>query len=914
MSQERPILKNVLKTVKPAWPCTFRNTGNNTLKSCFWGFFCLLFAAGCSPDAKLRPADLRCENLYGPLAIDNTQPRFSWKTFADGVFAQSAYEILVATDSLLLQSGKADLWSSGKVASPASVMVPYEGRPLAAPSLAYWKVRVWDGDGNPSQWSPVARFGVGILDETGWPGRYIGMDGIGSPLLRKGFRVDDKKGTYLVHVNSLGYHEVWLNGQKVSDDVLSPAVSQLDKRSLAVTYDLTPYVREGANDLVLWLGRGWYRSRIFGAAHDGPLVNVRLDEATPEGCRTLLVSDASWSGCDSGYADTEGTTWLPLQFGGECVDGAKVPAGLAADELDRRTWDAVGTADIPSVKVTPQMCEPNRVRDTVQPASLRQVADDAWVADMGRALNGWIELRMPPMEKGRKVRIEYADWLTDDGTFRSQEGNTLFEDLYIAGGTGHEIFRNKFNHHAFRYVRISGVPAAPERLTAYLVQADFGGAASFECSDPELNAIYDMVEYTFRNLAFGGYVVDCPHLERMGYGGDGNASCNSFQTLYDAAPLYMNWMQMWGDCIRADGGMPHNVPNPYPAGGGPYWCGFIVTASWQTYVNYGDDRLLVRYYPEMQRWLEYAGRYMSDGLLRRWPDTDYRGWYLGDWLAPSGVDYTSPATVDLVSNCFLSDCYTKMEKIAAHLGRADDAAMYGGRREALNRKIQDEFFDARENRYATGSQIDQIYPMLVGVTEDSLVPAVTERMFRTTREELGGHIGCGLVGVTVLTEWAIRNGCADFVCSMLKKHGEPGYLYMLDQGATTTWESWNGERSKVHNCYNGIGAWFIQALAGIRPDEDDPGYRHILIDPQAPEGVTWVKASKETPYGTVRVDWKLDGGRFTAGMTVPANSTATFLLPAAVAGCEVDGKAVQAPDGKILLDSGTHTVAFLRTE
>lgn len=873
---------------------------------------CLLLLAGCISEPGARPGDLRCENLRDPLAIDNTQPRFSWKIRTEGPFSQSAYEILVASDSLLLRPGDADLWSSGKVPSSQSVMVPYGGRELAAPSLAFWKVRVWDEAGRCSAWSPAARFGVGILDRAGWPGSYIGMEGAGAPLLRKGFRVEGKKGTYLLHVNSLGYHEVWLNGEKVSDEVLSPAVSQLDKRSLAVTYDMTPNVREGANDLVLWLGLGWYRPATFGAAHDGPLVNARLDEVTPGGCRTLLVSDGSWTGCDSGYADTGGTTWLPLQFGGECVDGGKVPENLSAEVLDGMAWSAADVADIPALEVTPRMCEPNCIRDTILPVSLRRVADGAWVADMGRAVNGWIELSLPPMERGRRVRIEYCDWLADDGSFRSQEGNTLFEDAYIARGSGREVFRNKFNHHAFQFIRISNIPAVPERLAAYPIQADFGDASSFECSDPDMNAIYDMVKYTFRNLAFGGYVVDCPHLERMGYGGDGNASCNSFQTLYDAAPLYMNWMQMWGDCIRGDGGMPHNVPNPYPAGGGPYWCGFIVTASWQTYLNYGDDRLLVRYYPVMQRWLEYAERYMADGLLRRWPDTDYRGWYLGDWLAPSGVDYTAQSSVDLVSNCFLDDCYAKMEKIAAHLEHPDDAARYRGRREALKRRIQEEFFDPRENRYATGSQIDQIYPMLVGVTGDSLVPAVTERLFRTTRGELGGHIGCGLVGVTVLTEWAIRNGHADFVYSMLKQRDEPGYLHMIDRGATATWESWNGERSKIHNCYNGIGAWFVQALAGIRPDEAAPGYRHVLIAPQLPEGVTWVKAAKETPYGTVRVAWNLDGTYFSAGITVPANSTATFFLPAGAAECILDGRAVPVSDGRLRLESGTHTIAFVR--
>lgn len=216
------------------------------------------------------------------------------------------------------------------------------------------------------------------------------------------------------------------------------------------------------------------------------------------------------------------------------------------------------------------MCEPNVVRDTLRPRSLRRIADSVWVADMGREFNGWIELRMTGLKKGQRIAIDYSDWTNDDGSYRPQENSSNFEDLYIASGEGTEVFRNRFDHHAFQYLRIRGLAEEPAMLAGYAIQGGYADASTFECSDTDLNAIYDMVEYTLRNLAFGGYVVDCPHLERMGYGGDGNASCRTFQTLFDAAPLYMNWLQMWADCIREDGGMPHNVPNPYPAGGGPY--------------------------------------------------------------------------------------------------------------------------------------------------------------------------------------------------------------------------------------------------------------------------------------------------------------------------------------------------------
>ena len=577
----------------------------------------LLLMSGCESGRRFILKDLRCENLENPVAIDNTHPHFSWKIETDGQTMRQAYfEIQVATDSSLLAQGKADLWNSGKVESSASVMVPYRGKELRSSVLAYWKVRVWDDKGESSDWSPINRFGIGLLDKAEWQGKYIGMPDEKNPMLRNKFELQDRDATLLLHVNSLGYHEIYLNGRKVSEDVLSPAVSQLNKRSLSVTYDLTPYAKQGINDLLLWLGRGWYRKATFNAVHDGPLVKLQLDEIQRNGATsTLLVTDSSWEGRGSMYGETGTGTWYPHQFGGECVDGRKALPDLTTATLDKLDWTPVLEVEVPGIEVSPQMCEPNRIQEIIRPKEIKQIGDSIWLVDMGKALNGWVELSFPKLPEGHRVRMEYTDWLNENEDFKPQEENGQYEDWYIGSGQGKEVFRNKFNHHAFQYIRISGLAKAPEEVTGYLIHTDYKDASSFECSDPDLNAIYAMIKYTFKNLAFSGYIVDCPHYERMGYGGDGNASCKSFQTLYEGSSVYMNWMQMWQDCIREDGGMPHCVPNPYPAGGGPYWCGFIITGSWQTYLNYGDSRLIERYYPVMRHWLRYVDAYTVDGLL-----------------------------------------------------------------------------------------------------------------------------------------------------------------------------------------------------------------------------------------------------------------------------------------------------------
>ena len=190
------------------------------------------------------------------------------------------------------------------------------------------------------------------------------------------------------------------------------------------------------------------------------------------------------------------------------------------------------------------------------------------------------------------------------------------------------------------------------------------------------------------------------------------------------------------------------------------------------------------------------------------------------------------------------------------------------------------------------------------------MPEVKEGLYRETLENCKGHIGSGLVGVTILTDWAIKNGEADFLYSMLKKREQPGYLYMIDQGASTTWEYWSGERSKVHNCFNGIGAWFCQAVGGILPDEDEPGYKHFFIKPQIPNGVTWARAARETPYGTARVSWTMENRSLSLDLEIPANSTATFIAPFNVSNCVLDGNNVEISLGSILLESGKHTLSL----
>lgn len=856
-------------------------------------------------------ADLKCENLINPLGIDNTSPHFSWKLKGDGwKQGQTFYEIQVASDSLLLVDDKADLWNTGKVKSDASVMVPYQGKQLKSRSMCYWRVRAWNSKKKVSAWSPVARFGVGILDKNQMQGEYIGSSAEGgkicAPILRKKVRMT-KGETAILHINTLGYHEIYVNGEKVGEDVLTPAVSHLSKRSLIVTYDITPYLKEGENDLLIWLGQGWYKTTTFGAAYDGPLVKAELDVWRNGEWQVVAKTDRSWKGRESGYSDTG--TWRALQFAGERVDGRILPKDLSSQTLDRLKWAPVVTVNVPDHIASPQMCEVNKIHDTLHPVSIKKLGDDTWLVDMGRVQTGWFEMRMPTLPEGHEITMEYSDNLTKEGEFDKQGES----DIYISGGGSGECFRNKFNHHAYRYVRISNLPVGPkaEWMKSLQIYGDYKQAATFECSDADLNAIHNMIQYTMKCLTFSGYMVDCPHLERAGYGGDGNSSTMSLQMMYDVAPTFENWLQTWSDSMREGGSLPHVGPNPGAGGGGPYWCGFFVQAPWRTYINYNDPRLIEKYYSQMKEWFKYVDKYTVDGLLKRWPDTKYRDWYLGDWLAPMGVDAGNQASVDLVCNCFISECLSTMEKTALTLGKEEEAQAFALRRKQLNELIHKTFYRADEGIYATGSQLDMSYPMLVGVVPDALYDKVKENMIAITQQKHKGHIAVGLVGVPILTEWVTRNKEVDLFYQMLKKRDYPGYLYMIDNGATATWEYWSGERSRVHNCYNGIGTWFYQAVGGLRLDEAAPGYRHVFIDPQIPTGLTWAKITKESPYGEIVVRWELKENRLNLQVSVPAGVTATVCKPKNAVSCQKDGKKINIEKEPIMVEAGDFVFEFL---
>ncbi|MBD3377537.1 Bacterial alpha-L-rhamnosidase [candidate division KSB1 bacterium] len=896
-------------------------------KGVITGLVTLAILLSCSTkNSFIEPQQLLCEAKKNPIGLATVQPRFSWKNeFHANHSRQTAYQILVASSPELLKEESADLWDSGKVPDKKSIWVSYDGKALQSRSVGYWKVKVWDQNDTPSDWSDPQHFTVGLLEPGDWNGAYIAMDSndsaAQSPFFRKTFRLDETYDHLFFHVNSLGYHELYINNQRVGDAVLAPAESQYDKRSFSLSYDVTPYLKKGKNAIVLWLGYGWYQ-HFKGRAHEGPLVRAQLDGLRDGEWHTLVQTDNSWTTHKSEYSILDN-----LLFGGEILNANHVVPDFADPDLDDSDWQQAAEIEVYDHRVTPQVVELNRYQEKIQPKKILNLENDVVVIDMGKNLTGHLTLDFPALPKGHQVTIQYADHLPTQNrelfelqswdpeyTLEERE-NDRFDrqmDHYVSSGEA-GTFTNKFNYRAFRYVRLLNMPQEIDNqsISARLIHTDFRETAGFACSEPLLNQIHDLFAYTLKCLTLGGKTVDCPHYERLGYGGDGNASTVTAQTLFDLSPLYTTWLTHWADCNKPDGDMPHTAPTFWSSGGGPYWCAFIIKASWQTWLNYGDKRVLETFYPVMLNWLKYVDKHSPNVLLEPWPNTENRNWYLGDWATPNGIDQTDPRSVGVVTNCAIVDSYDKLIKIARVLNRDSDAEKFAAKKATLSRAIHEAFYHPESATYGTGVQIDLAYPLILGVVPDSLEEKVTQSLIDETLENRNGHLATGLVGLPVLTHWVTTRHASNLMYEMMTKQTYPGFGFMLEHGATTVWEHWHGHRSRIHNCYNAPGSWFYQAIGGIRQLEEHPGYEQFLLAPRPPKDLTWAKVYKDTPYGTIRVEWQKQDGEMVMQVTVPTGSTAQFVLPQGVQNCKIDGKSIEPePQGHIRIEAGKYQLTY----
>ncbi len=858
-------------------------------------------------DALIR--ELRCEYLVDPAGIDVQKPRLSWGIDPrSGVRSQVAYRVLVASSQTILNKDQGDLWDSGRVASEESTWIPYAGTTLRSGQRVYWKARIWSEDKRPSPWSAPATWSMGLLQASDWHAKWIGErrpDGAaeGTPLpfpwLRKTLTLAQKPARAVAYVNVLGYYELYINGRKVDDHVLSPAVSDYSKRNLYVTHEVAEYLVPGKNVVALWVGRGWYVRGHPGVVHDGPLVRAQLEISMPDGRATEIVTDETWRLRESPLTPLgRGTAFG--DYGGERHDaGMELPDWNGVD-LDDSGWQAAAVFTTPEVLTTAQMVEPNRLVETIRARQVDLYPQGGWVIDMGRAFTGWLEIRLPAIPKGVTVKLEYSDQMTPDkpapGAAATGGGggragaapalpNTFNQRDEVVGNGSALTFRSRFNYHGFRYVRLTGLetPPAASDATGYLIRTAYDRAGEFTSSNDLLNRIYQLVTWTYESLTLGGYVVDCPTRERLGYGGDAGTSLETGMYNFATGGLYNRWLANWRDSQEpTTGSLPHTAPNyPNQGGGGPMWGGFVVTLPWHMYVQYGDRAVLETNYPMIQKWLGYLASETTDNLLldHKSHAMGMQAWnFLGDWLTPKGSLRGTVPPVQLINTTQYLYQLQLASKIAKVLGKTSDASSYDARAAAVSKAIHQRFFNAADHSYTNGDSVQEAFPLLTGVVPSELRPGVMKKLEDTILVQNRGHLDTGMHGTYFVMKYLMEADRNDLIYEMTSKTDYPGWGYMLASGATTAWESWTGQ-SHIHDTLISIGAWFIQGVGGIRADENAPGFKHFFVKPAAVGDLTFARAKYRSIRGDIVSDWRIENGIFKLNVTVPPGSTATVIVP-----------------------------------
>jgi alpha-L-rhamnosidase len=544
-----------------------------------------------------------------------------------------------------------------------------------------------------------------------------------------------------------------------------------------------------------------------------------------------------------------------------------------------------------------QMVEPNRKIKEIRPVTIEEVRPGVYRADLGVNVTGWLEARVHG-KPGDVVEFKFSERSTTAMTHG-------LHSQYVIGPGGQGMFRNRFNYFTGRWVTIEGLKdkPGPEDIRAYLVRTDYARAGDFQCSNDLLNRIYRTAVWTFEDLSLGGYVVDCPHRERMGYGGDAHATTECALNNFSLGAFYTKWSQDWRDvqgggaawglADRAavqdtveSGNLPYTAPT-YWGGGGPLWSGFCVTLPWEIYERYGDTRILRDNWPTIERWLAFLETKSRDDILRRWGGE----WdFLGDWLWPGagGVNGDTRETLFFNNCCWIFNLQTAAN-IADALGKGVDAERYRARADEVRRAVHREFFIPSIGSYVNGFQAYLAVALLVNLPPEDVRPAVEKRLEEEILIRRHGHIHAGITGGALLYKTLLALDRQDLLFAMANKDTYPGWGDMLRRGATTFWESWDMQGSLCHSSYLYIGTWFIEGLAGIRADPRTPGFKHFIVKPGLVDepSMKWVKAHYDSLYGRIESNWRIDErNALILDVTIPPNTTATLYLPTA------DSKAV----------------------
>ncbi|MDI2129381.1 alpha-L-rhamnosidase [Yinghuangia seranimata] len=876
------------------------------------------------------PHHLRVEHLEDPLGLHVRSPRLSWLLPA-GAVRQIAYRL------------RTNAWDSGRIDDDRSVLVPYTGPATRSGQCVVWQVKVWTDLGE-SLWSEPSTWEAGLLEPGDWSARWIEpRDTEPRPpagdrpahLLRRDFLLGAPVVRARLYATAHGVYEAFLNGVRVGDLELTPGYTAYRDNLHVQTYDVTESLTEGANTLGAVLSDGWFRGRtgamrIADSFGERTALLFQLQAEHEDGTVTILGTDDAWT------TSTAEITAADL-MDGQHHDLRRVLPGWSAPGFDASTWTkatvATGGLYDDFARLTASPAPPVRRVEEIRPRAVTVLGSGRQIVDLGQNINGWVRLTVPA---AADLTLTHGEALDAEGDVTTdhlrgedfQTGAPLPAgqvDRVISGDLPGEVFEPRHTTHGFQYVRVDGARDAltPDDLTGVVVHTDLRRTGRFRCSDDRINRLHDIADWSFRGNACD-IPTDCPQRERAGWTGDWMLYVPTAAFLYDVAGFSIKWLRdlaadQWDDgCLtnfapdpggRAVQHLPTEILEMFA--GSSAWGDASVIVPWELWRVYGDLDVLTEFRPMMVRWVDFAAerahtrRHLSRVAAR--PEAAPHeaflwdaGFHWGEWTEP-GVDENAFRTADhgAVATAYLYRSASLLARISALTGHGDDADRYTRLAQQVLEAWRTEFI-ADDGALTPNTQATYVRALAFGLVPEDLRAATADRLVTLIRDA-GTHVGTGFLATPYLLPVLADTGHLDVAYELLFQDTEPSWLTMVDRGATTIWEHWNGidEAGVAHASLNhyskgAVVSFLHNYVAGIRPPADpDPeaaGFRRFEIAPVPGGGLTQAEAQLESPYGTVVSAWRIDeNGGFTLTVTVPPGAEADIRLP--------DGRTYQAKSG-----------------
>lgn len=910
---------------------------------------CAAPAHGAGEEAGLRPAYLRCEYKVNPLGLDERQPRLSWIVeSARRAQAQTAYQILAATSEEALKANQADLWDTGKVASDETTAILYGGKPLAAHQRVFWKVRVWGTDGKESPWSRPAIWSMGLLDPADWKAEWIGYDKerpqvpaeslagqkVGGndrqdaplflapvPHLRTTFKVEKPVKHAALHFSALGLADMRLNGKAVNAEFFAPGWTDYAKRAYYKTYDVTALIKQGENALGAQLADGWYSGyvgwgRLRNHYGDKPRLRAQLHLEYADGTSQEIASGPEWKASTGAIREADFLM-------GETYDARKALKGWDEAGFDASKWEAVVTGAQMNPEMQAHPGDPVLPYEEIKPVKLTEPKPGAWTFDMGKNFAGVVRLKTRG-KAGQQITLRFAERLNPDGTvYTANLRGARATDSYTCSGEGEETWTPRFTFHGFQYVEVTGLEQKPalDAVLGLALSSATPDAGEFECSDPMINQLVKNINTTQRS----NYIdipTDCPQRdERLGWTGDAQVYVRTATLNTDVQAFFTKWLIDLQDAQLPDGEFPCVAPAKVaPTGGGPAWADAGVICPWAIYQVYGDRRVLERHYESMKKFIAFNEQRCQPGPL---PPKTFHAF--GDWLS---IKADTPK--DVIFMAYFATSARLTARIAETLGKAEDAKKYQALYESIRQSFQKNYVQP-DGRIKGDTQADYV----LALTNDLLTPEQAKQAAQYLVEDIkkrDWHLSTGFIGTKDLMLTLARIGRNDVAYRLLHNDTFPSWGFSIKQGATSIWERWDGwtpdkgfqdvgMNSFAHYSFGAVYQWMVENIGGIKPDA--VAYKKIVIAPQIGGKLTSAATSYRSIRGTIATQWKREGGKLTLKVRIPANATATVILPTANAAAVTESgkplekaeglKAGEKQDGCVTLEAGSGNYDFVIT-